>query len=141
MSERSDLHTSSFELAISALIISMLAGGCLPTDRIRSTAGSSGQVLEDIHFADPLNVQVARLPGVFMSKSGELRIRRALDPPLIVVDGTQMAIRRGDLSFLDPAEVARIEVVKGPETAYYGQLGVNGVIKVTTKHEIAVQNH
>lgn len=121
----------------SVFIVTMLTAGCTSTDEVRPRSTSSALVLEDINLSLPLNVQVARLPGVFLSRSGELRIRREQGPPLIVVDGTQMAV--GGLSFLDPADIARIEVVKGPATAFYGQRGMRGVIVVTTKHEAAVR--
>lgn len=140
MRDRSGTSTIGILFAASALVISALTGGCITTDEARSQNASSAHVLKDINFSVPLNVQVARLPGVSMSKSGALRVRRALSPPLIVVDGTQMAIKHGDLSFLNPADVASIEVVKGPEAAFYGQLGISGVIEVTTKHEEAIRS-
>lgn len=118
--------------------LGILVGACVttdPTNEARSPEASSALVLKDIDLSLPLNVQVARLPGVFLSKSGELRIRRALGPPLVVVDGRQLGI--GGLATLDPADVARIEIVKGPQTASYGQRGMRGVLEVTTKHEMA----
>ncbi len=50
--------------------------------------------------------------------------------PLYVVDGFPM----GDLSSVDPANIASIEVLKDASaTAIYGSRGANGVVLVTTK--------
>lgn len=117
----------------------VVSAGCISTDDVHNRSGDSALVLDDINLALPLNVQIARLPGIVLSKSGELRVRRAQGPPLIVVDGTQMGVGGASLSYIDPAEVARVELVKGPETAFYGQRGMHGVIKVTTKHEASLE--
>jgi TonB-dependent starch-binding outer membrane protein SusC len=51
--------------------------------------------------------------------------------PLIIVDGTPVS---GSLSWLNPNDIAHIEVLKNPDqTAIYGLRGANGVIVISTK--------
>lgn len=54
--------------------------------------------------------------------------------PLYVIDGIAVEVDadRG-LDWLSPSSIARIEVLKGPETTFYGVRGANGVILITTK--------
>jgi TonB-dependent SusC/RagA subfamily outer membrane receptor len=52
--------------------------------------------------------------------------------PLIIVDNTPVT---GSLSWLNPNDIAHIDVLKNPDqTAIYGLRGSNGVIVITTKH-------
>lgn len=55
--------------------------------------------------------------------------------PLYVIDGIAVEVdpQRG-LDWLSPASIARIDILKGPETTMYGARGANGVILITTKH-------
>jgi TonB-linked SusC/RagA family outer membrane protein len=48
--------------------------------------------------------------------------------PLVIIDGYQ-----GDLSTVNPADIATITVLKDAQAAVYGTIGANGVILVTTK--------
>ena len=51
--------------------------------------------------------------------------------PLVLVDGTPVS---GSLSWINPNDIARIEVLKNPDqTAIYGLRGANGVIVIWTK--------
>jgi TonB-linked SusC/RagA family outer membrane protein len=50
--------------------------------------------------------------------------------PLYIVDGVKV----GDMSFLDPNDIASIEILKdGASSAIYGAEGGNGVVLITTK--------
>jgi TonB-dependent SusC/RagA subfamily outer membrane receptor len=49
--------------------------------------------------------------------------------PLFVVDGTN----KDDISFLNPGDIASINLIKDGGTAMYGSRGANGVIVITTK--------
>lgn len=49
--------------------------------------------------------------------------------PLFLVNGSTVT----SITHIAPTDVKSIEVVKGPETAYYGSQGVYGVIKITLK--------
>jgi TonB-dependent SusC/RagA subfamily outer membrane receptor len=54
--------------------------------------------------------------------------------PLYIIDGTKVQSGPGGLLFLDPQEIARIEVLKDiGSTSLYGSEGANGVIIITTK--------
>jgi TonB-dependent SusC/RagA subfamily outer membrane receptor len=55
--------------------------------------------------------------------------------PLYVVDGVPIEVgSSGTLSWLNPQDVASIEVLKyGSDTAIYGVRGANGVIVIKTK--------
>lgn len=85
---------------------------------------------------------VGRFPGVhvFPTPNGgfSVRIRGAATvgdrEPLYVVDGMPVEVTPGrGLDWLDPADIARIDVLKNPaETSMYGGRGANGVILITT---------
>lgn len=55
--------------------------------------------------------------------------------PLYVVDGQPVMVTRGrGIDWLNPADIARIDVLKdAASTALYGMRGGNGVILITTK--------
>jgi iron complex outermembrane receptor protein len=57
------------------------------------------------------------------------------DEPLYVVDGVPIEPGRGGtLTWLNPQDIASIEVLKdAPSTAIYGVRGANGVIVIKTK--------
>lgn len=81
-----------------------------------------------------------RLAGVVVTPRGggeyQIRIRGATGDPLIVIDGTPTAFGasvRSALSGVNPADVARIDVLKdGAAAARYGSRGMHGVILITT---------
>lgn len=50
--------------------------------------------------------------------------------PLFLVNGSTVT----SITHIVPSDVKSIEVIKGPETAYYGSRGVYGVIKITLKN-------
>ena len=82
-------------------------------------------------------VEVIEVPG------GEFSIRirgthsiYGSNEPLIVVDGMPIMSSgvRSALTGINPADVARIEVLKdAAATAFYGLRGANGVVVITTK--------
>jgi TonB-dependent SusC/RagA subfamily outer membrane receptor len=80
-------------------------------------------------------VEVYRAPGGGIS----VRIRgqntlAGTNEPLYIIDGTRVQSGNGGLLFLDPQEIARIEVLKDiGSTSIYGSEGANGVIIITTK--------
>ena len=55
--------------------------------------------------------------------------------PLLVIDGVPVTLLPGEeLTWLDPAEILHIDVLKDPaETSIYGARGVHGVIVIRTK--------
>ena len=75
-----------------------------------------------------------RLPGVQLTDENHIIIRgkttmRANTDPLFVVDGVAV----DDVSFLNPNDVKRVEVLKDSAAAIYGMRGANGVIVITTR--------
>jgi TonB-dependent starch-binding outer membrane protein SusC len=81
-------------------------------------------------------VHVQRAPGGGV----RIRIRGASSlygnsEPLFVVDGMPIAAEPGGaLSFLNPNDIERIEVLKdASSSAIYGSRGANGVVLITTK--------
>lgn len=85
-----------------------------------------------------------RFPGVEVARtpSGGLSIRiRGVSTilgnrgPLYVVDGIPVEVDpENGLDWLNPADIARIDVLKDPaETSMFGVRGANGVILITTK--------
>ncbi len=50
--------------------------------------------------------------------------------PLLLVDNVQFL----DISNIIPSEVKSIEIIKGPNAAYYGARGVYGVVKITLRN-------
>ena len=49
--------------------------------------------------------------------------------PLYIIDG----VRAGGMEYLDPSEIASVDVLKDASAAIYGMDGANGVIIITTK--------
>lgn len=85
-----------------------------------------------------------RFPGVAVQSTpnGGIRIRirggahsfLANEEPLYVVDGIPLLAGTGDISFLNPYDIAKIEVLKdAADLTFYGVRGANGVIRITTK--------
>ena len=84
-----------------------------------------------------------RFPGVevFRAPNGGISIRirgqstfSGSTEPLYIIDGSRVQSGAGGLLFLDPQDIARIEVLKDiGSTSLYGSDGANGVIIITTK--------
>jgi vitamin B12 transporter len=84
------------------------------------------------------------VPGVSVSRSGsqgsftQIRIRGAEgNHTLVLIDGIEVNDASGgsefDFANLLSAGVARIEVLRGPQSALYGSDAIGGVINITTK--------
>jgi vitamin B12 transporter len=95
------------------------------------------QQVQSVHDA------LRSLPGVSVSQQGGagnlsvVRIRGAESRhTLVIVDGIEVNdVASGffDFSNLSAADVERIEVLRGPQSALYGSGAVGGVINITTK--------
>ncbi len=94
--------------------------------------------------ARPLRAEelLARFPGVAVRQAPgggvSVRIRGSSTlgngEPLYVVDGMEVDQLGAGLLGINPAEIARIEVLKdAAATAYYGMRGSNGVVVIPTK--------
>ena len=114
-------------------------GGKPPEPVSKSVANvenETGKSLEEL-FA-------GRFPGVqvFQLASGGISIRirgggntfYGSSEPLYIVDGTPVQSGEGGLLFLNPSDIAQIEVLKdAAQTSLYGVQGANGVVLITTK--------
>ncbi len=100
------------------------------------SANNDGKSMEDL-FA-------GRFPGVTVQRAegGGLQILirggsntfYGSNEPLYVVDETPLGPGHNGVVFLNPNDIAKIEVLKNPsDTGIYGVRGGNGVIKITTK--------
>ncbi len=107
--------------------------------------------IRDVPVTSVDNALQGRIAGAdIMSTSGEpgatttIRIRgtrsiNASNEPLIVVDGVMDAIH--DLNDLNSDDIASISVLKdASSTAIYGSRGANGVILITTKQGLGIQD-
>lgn len=75
---------------------------------------------------------LVRAPGVSV-RGNSVSIRGA-GPPLFIIDN--IPIGNSYLSAqqaINPLDIESVEVVSGPETAFYGRRGANGVIIIHTK--------
>ncbi|CAH0998861.1 TonB-dependent receptor P3 [Neolewinella maritima] len=113
------------------------------TQRKRSVTGAVSTVdSETIDELKPVKIEQAlqgTVAGVNVTtQSGapgaglNIRIRgvatNGQNAPLVIIDGYQ-----GDLSTVNPSDVATITVLKDAQAAVYGTIGANGVILITTK--------
>ncbi len=83
------------------------------------------------------------LPGISMASSGghgsltSLFLRGAeSDHSLVLVDGVQvnsLASDTASLQFLNPRQLARVEVLRGPRSALYGSQGIGGVLHLLSE--------
>ena len=96
---------------------------------------------EQVRFVSDVLRQV---PGVIVSRSGgagsftQVRIRGAEgNQTLVIIDGVEVNDPSGasefDFGNLLSADIERIEVLRGPQSALYGSDAIGGVINIVTK--------
>jgi TonB-dependent SusC/RagA subfamily outer membrane receptor len=131
------------------LLLAGIIVACAPakTDQAPSPASPSTVTADDIARQPTVSleqliagrvagVRVTRAPGGGISLQIRGRSSFVLsDEPLFVVDGVPIKPGpNGALSWLNPHDIASIEVLKDPaSTAMYGVRGGNGVIVIKTK--------
>ena len=141
-------------VALTAPFTSVVAQDAFALDEIIVTGGlspiaagalgraSSVVTADDIAARGIATVQDAlrALPGVSVTGSGptytQVRIRGGeASHTLILIDGIAAAGGDGEyiLSGLDTANIAKIEVLRGPQSVYYGSDASAGVINIITR--------
>jgi TonB-dependent SusC/RagA subfamily outer membrane receptor len=99
--------------------------------------------------SDPVDAIVRmRVPGLIISRTadGGVALQVSDPPPSIDGDNTPLYLiddapfhagPNGELSGIDPGDIASIKLLKRASAAIYGIRGANGVIVVTTKRASA----
>ena len=117
-----------------------------PVDHDRVASSVTVLDLADIQAAQPLALAdlLVRTPGVSLSQTGgygsttELRIRGANpEDTMLVIDGMRIADPTSPAGNLDYSQfftddVARIELLRGPQSILWGSDAMAGVVSVTT---------
>ncbi len=98
---------------------------------------------EQIESRNPRSVQelLGEVPGVSLSRSGGLGAQITLRgfnsngfKTLLLIDGDRFRGRNAlEYSLLDPNEVERIEVIRGPASTLYGPDALAGVVNIITR--------
>ncbi|MFA7553818.1 MAG: TonB-dependent receptor [Spongiibacteraceae bacterium] len=100
---------------------------------------------EDIQRLQPtsLNDVLAQVPGITTSQDGPAGSSSSVyirgtnnDHTLFLIDGQRFSsatLGETAIQFLDPEQIDRIEVVKGPRSNLYGSEAIGGVIQIFTK--------
>lgn len=112
--------------------------------RLSSAAQSSleGEALSRAHVRRVEEMLRGRIAGVNVVRlaNGEFSVQirganslQGRTEPLFVVDG--MPVEKGMLIGINPADVARIDVIKDASASFYGVRGANGVVLITTKRD------
>ncbi|MFT6649461.1 TonB-dependent receptor plug domain-containing protein [Pseudophaeobacter arcticus] len=120
----------------------IISGGFTPIEAQRYGHSASVLTSEEIQERGITTVQDAlrAVPGLMVNGSGDsftqIRIRGGeANHTLILIDGVEAS--GGDseyiLSGLDTANIERIEVLRGPQSVFYGSNASAGVINIITK--------
>ena len=123
-----------------------VTGTRLPVQIAKLPASVSVLTEQDIQASGAVQLTdlIRGLPGVSLSQSGspggltELRVRGSESNHLLVlIDGVvSNDIGQGsliDLAHLTSANVVRIELLRGPQSALWGSGAIGGVLSITTK--------
>lgn len=135
-----DIHMSPESNALDQIVV-VGYGVQRKSDVTGSISKIDGSSLENLTANNPTAALAGKTSGVqVVSTSGApgstptIRVRGYSSnsdmAPLYVVDG----VRLGDISGIDPSQIASIEVLKdGASAAIYGAQAGNGVVLITTK--------
>jgi vitamin B12 transporter len=120
----------------------IVTGGLSPIAAEKFGRAVSVVTAEDIKERGITTVQDAlrALPGVSVNGSGpsstQIRIRGGeANHTLVLIDGIAAAGGNGEYTFsgLETANIERIEVLRGPQSVYYGSNASAGVINIITR--------
>ncbi len=136
------LTTSAFAQEALDLGTVVVSGGFTPIEEAEYGRAVSVLTGEEIEARGIVTVQDALrgLPGVSVSGAGDsftaVRIRGGeANHTLILIDGVPASAGDGDynLSGLQAANIERIEVLRGPQSVFYGSNASSGVINIITR--------
>ena len=97
------------------------------------TVTAPAPYLADLLVGRVAGLRVERLPnGDARMRIRGVRSFLGSNEPLVVLDGMPLA-GSGGLSFINPADVESVSVLKGADATIYGSRAANGVILITTK--------
>ena len=120
----------------------ILSGGLTPIEEERYGRSATVITAEDIEERGLNSIQDAlrTVPGVAVNSSGgnftQVRIRGGEgNHTLILIDGVEAAGGDGEyiLSGISTANIERIEVLRGPQSVFYGSNASAGVINIVTR--------
>ncbi|MEP2715377.1 TonB-dependent receptor plug domain-containing protein [Pseudophaeobacter sp.] len=120
----------------------IVSGGFTPIAAQKYGRSASVTTSEELENRGITSVKDAlrSVPGLMVNGSGDtftqVRIRGAeANHTLILIDGTEAAGGDGEyiLTGLDTANIERIEVMRGPQSVFYGSNASAGVINIITK--------
>ena len=117
-----------------------------------SQASSAVTVITGAELRDRQLTTVAdalrQVPGLSIARSGSAGALTSVFPrggesdyTLVYIDGIQMNAFGGgfDFAHLSTANIDRIEVVRGPQSALYGSNAIGGVVRIVTRQGGAVR--
>lgn len=120
----------------------IISGGLTPVAADATGRAVSVVTAEEIEARGITTVQNAlrALPGVAVSSAGssptQVRLRGGEgNHTLVLIDGVEVAGGDGEYFFsgLETANIERIEVLRGPQSAFYGSNASAGVINIITR--------
>ncbi|MDF3937026.1 TonB-dependent receptor domain-containing protein [Pseudomonas citronellolis] len=123
----------------------VVTSGRLPESQAQATAATTVITREDIERLQARSVGelLERVPGLTLARTGgpgsltSVFLRGTSSAQtLVLVDGQRIASASSgtsSLEFLDPAQIDRIEVVRGARSALYGSDAIGGIIQVFTR--------
>ncbi len=156
MFSRPKLVTIAVMSAISGLSSAALAQEAVELDEVKVTASRVEQEMLDVPMSVSVITQedikrkqartigdlLADIPGVQVNNDGSQGMKRIkirgedTFRTLVMIDGQKISEHKsmsGAPMLIDPSQVERIEVIKGPASVLYGSDAVGGAINIITK--------
>ena len=152
------LHLNAAALAVLAALAasSATAADTVSTETVKVTAARVEQEIQEVPMslsvvtgdevkhanAKTIADLLADIPGVQVTSSGSQGLKRIKIRgensfrTLIMVDGQKLSEQKsmdGTAILMDPANIERIEVIKGPASVLYGSDAIGGAINIITK--------
>ena len=142
--------------AFSSLALQVQAQETVELDEVKVTAGRVEQELMDVNMSVSVITQeeitkkhartigdlLADIPGVQVNNDGSQGMKRIkirgedTFRTLVLIDGQKVAEHKsmsGSPMLIDPSQIERIEIIKGPTSVLYGSDAVGGAINIITK--------